>query len=159
MRRPPLAVAAAAAVLAGGCWYPANSFENGNTPFPGKRVQLVCLDASVTLVQDARASGYVLAYSFGNRCSHATIVDLPAVRVIGRDAGGANSPLRPYDPDDELRALPIDGGWRGYEEIEYSSREAPAWRDVCADLGHLELRPDPVDDWICLAMSDEGATP
>jgi hypothetical protein len=147
------------ALLAAGCWYHPGSFEHATTPFAGARVQLVCLDVAVTVAQDERAAGHVLGYAFGNRCSHSTIVDLTAVHVIGRDTDGTKFAMQPYDPKHELRPLPIDGLWHGYEEIEYASQDPHAPRDVCADVGRMEPGPDAEDHWLCLGMVDEGATP
>src|SRR5277367_5900894 len=94
-------------VLLAGCFYNPGTFARDDQPFPGTRVRLACLDVAVTLTGDASAQTPVLAYSFGNRCSSSTIVDLASVRVIGRLGDGSRIAMHAYDPKHELRALPI----------------------------------------------------
>lgn len=149
---------AVAVLLLSGCWiYAPDSFSAGGDPFPGKRVVLDCLDVSVSLAEDRRATEPVIAYTFGNHCSHSTIVDLAHVRVIAKYADGTRIPLSAHDPKQEIEPLPIDGWWHGAEEIAYeiaSGRPAA----ICAEVGHIDSGRGQ-DHWICMSQIDAGGAP
>jgi len=154
MRHPSLAL-----VVVAGCYYKPASYSIDSQPFPGKRVELACLDVAVTLTDDALAPPPVLSYTFGNRCTHGTYVDLANVRVIGRGRDGTRVALHPHDPKHELAVLPIDGLWRGHEEIAYAPDPGPPPSDVCVELGHVEPDPAAPDRWVCLAASESDGAP
>jgi hypothetical protein len=150
----------ALAVLVGGCVYNPDSFHFGVSAFPGKRVKLPCLDVTATLTDDDKATSPVVLYSFGNRCTHAAIVDLGAVRAIGRYPDGTGRELHAYDPRHELRPLPIDAWWRSDEEIMYVADAGTiAPNVVCVDLGSAERVTAPAPHWVCLGASDDGGVP
>ena len=155
MRPPSLAFA----LLAGGCFYKPGSYDIDTQPFAGKRVRLACLDVAVTLTDDAMAPPPVLSYTFGNHCTDATRVDLANVRVIARYADGTRLALHPHDPKDELSVLPIDGWWRGHEEIAYKPELGPKPAEVCVELGHVEPDPSAPDRWFCLAAAEQVGAP
>ncbi len=147
MRGPSLA----AAIALSGCLYGPGSYHLGSTSFAGKRVALPCLDVAVTLTDDARATSPVVQYTFGNRCAHAAIVDLGAVRAIGRSPDGSEIALRPYDPRHELRALRLDAWWAGSEELMYVTAAGDSAPDVlCIDVGAIEHAPE---HWVCLGAA------
>jgi hypothetical protein len=133
-------------LLLGGCFYAPNSYHGALTSFAGKRVPLGCLDVAVTLTDDARAPGPIVQYSFGNRCTHETVVDLAAVRVVAYSDTGVATPVHPRDPKHELRPLGLDALWMGDERISYEG--APAGDDVlCIDVGSIAHEPA---QWVCL---------
>ncbi len=155
MRGPSSALIALAI---GGCFYMPGSYHFPVGPFAGKRVQLPCLDVAVTLTDDARATGPVVRYTFGNRCTHAATVDLGAVRVVARDADSAGHVLAPFDPRQELRPLPIDPWWAGAEEIMYQTEPGATSPTVlCIDVGAVERSPASQEHWVCLAANAVGA--
>ena len=90
-----------------GCAYQPGSFTWGLNQFPGQRATVGCLDVSVERRTDFPI-GPVLAYQFANRCDRPTTVDLAAIAVVGRDAGGAEVALRAYDPRAELHPVTLD---------------------------------------------------
>jgi hypothetical protein len=141
--------AAWSCLVLAGCFYAPNSFRHPLGSFTGKRVSLPCLDVAVTLTDDDRALGPVVAYSFGNRCLHAVPVNLAAVRVVAKDNAGNTREVAPYDPKHEIVPLRIDALWSGAERIEY-----PAGRGadtICVDLARLDGSGNPPPTWICLA--------
>jgi hypothetical protein len=140
-----------ASVLLGGCLYMPSSYSFEDHPFVGKRVALSCLDVAVALTDDARATSPVVRYSFGNRCTHDTTVDLSAVPAYGIEASGAHVAMRAYDPRHELRPLPIDGWWRGSENIMYTTAGGePAPLAVCVDVAALETAKAHDEAWVCV---------
>src|SRR5580704_13081919 len=108
---------ALATLALGGCFYMPSSYTFSSQPFVGKRVALPCLDVAVAMTDDNLATSPVVRYSFGNRCTHATTVDLGAVPAYGLAANGEHVAMHACDPRHELRPLPIDGWWRGSESI------------------------------------------
>jgi hypothetical protein len=138
------------AVVLAGCFYGPGSYHDTLGPFPGKRVELACLDLAVTLTQDALAPDPVVEYSFGNRCTHSTVVDLASVPAIGRYADGTVRDLHPRDPKHELAALPIDAWWHGEEEISYEAADRGAPDVVCIDAGHIDRSGDGSPHWVCM---------
>jgi hypothetical protein len=146
----------AVAVCLSGCFYPGR-FHDLTGSFVGKRVQVGCLDVAVTLTDDQTATWPVVQYTFGNRCTHDAIVDLGAVRAIGRSTDHPDRELHAFDPRHELRPLPIDGWWYASERIEYVADGDPTPPHiVCIDVGAVEKVAAPQAQWICLGASDGG---
>jgi hypothetical protein len=143
-----------AIAVVGGCFYAPDSFHNFD-PFPGKRVKLPCLDIAVTLTEDDRATSPVVQYSFGNRCTHGTIVDLGAVRATD----GSGNELHAYDPRHELVPLSLDAWWGSTEEIMYVAESGPMPNVVCVDVGAAEKVAVPQAHWVCLGTSEPGVVP
>ncbi len=141
--RPFVALALSACIYTG-------SYHDPLGPFPGHRVDLACLDLAVTLTDDQLAPPPIVEYSFGNRCTHSTIVDLPSVRAVGKFADGAVAELTARDPKHELAALPIDGWWHGREEISYASADGRVPSVVCVDVGGVDRSGDGSSRWVCL---------
>ncbi len=138
------------AVGLAGCFYGPSSYHTTLAPFPGKRVELACLDLSVTLTDDDRAPSPIVEYNFGNRCTHATVVDLVSVRAVGRYDDGRTAELMPRDPKHELAVLPIDGWWHGHEEIAYASADGSVPNVVCLEVGRIDRSGDGAERWVCL---------
>jgi hypothetical protein len=126
-------------IALGGCLYMPSSYSFESHPFVGKRVALTCLDVAVAMTDDNRATSPVVRYSFGNRCTHETTVDLGAVPAYGLATNGEHVAMHAYDPRHELRPLPIDGWWRGSESIMYTTVNGePPPLAVCVDVGAIE---------------------
>jgi hypothetical protein len=119
-----------------GCYL--GHFQNVRSEFVGTRAQVGCLDVAVALTDDATAPPPIVAYEFGNRCSHQTIVDFSAVRVFATGADGARIELRPYDPKSELRPMQLDAFTSGDERIAYQSPWPSPPPVVCVDLSGLD---------------------
>jgi hypothetical protein len=124
--------------------YQPGSFTGPQESFVGPRTTIGCLDVSVAQRLRAPRTA-VLEYDFANRCDHATLVDLAAVRVIGRTAAGRDVPLAAHDPDREIRPLPLDGRSTGHEVIAYEGDDVER---VCIDVGAIGHAPAP---WVCIA--------
>jgi hypothetical protein len=99
-------------------------------PFVGTRASVGCLDVAVALTDDELARAPIVAYEFGNHCSHTTLVDFTAVRVTD-----GRRELPPIDPRHELRPLHLDAWSSGDERIAYASSTAGR---VCVDLRRLD---------------------
>jgi len=139
-------------VLVGACSsYHAGSYSGPRGPFAGDRATVGCLDVAVAAHPDAAASGPVLAYEFGNRCDHATTVDLTAVAVRARTVDGRAVLLAPYDPLAELRAARLEARRTGREVIEY--RASAPIAIACAELAGLEGGYGEART-VCVAMPD-----
>ena len=138
-----------AVVALAGCFYQSN-YHAAISPFPGKRIELPCLDLAVTLTEDARAPSPVVQYSFGNRCTHATTVDLASIHAIGSYDDGHQTELKARDPKHELAALPIDGWWYGIEEISYEAADGGAPNVVCVDVSRVEPAGAGDPRWVCV---------
>jgi len=139
-----------AAVTLAGCFYAPGSYHDSLGPLPGHRVRLACVDLAVTLTEDRLAPPPVVQYSFGNRCTHSTIVDLASVRAYGRYANGRVVELAARDPDQELEPLPIDGWWHGQEEIAYATPDGTRPDIVCVDVGRVDHSGDATARWVCM---------
>lgn len=129
-----------------GCAYKPGSFTYPGHEFAGTRATIGCLDVSVERRIDLEHAA-VLGYAFANRCDHGAIVDLKAVRVVGRDLTGAEAALTPYDPSDELRPLTLDGRTVGAEAIAYPSESRLA--QICVDIASLAHAGE--ETWLCFA--------
>ena len=114
-----------------GCAYKPGSFASGEKGFPGQRTTVGCFDVAVERRTDLPI-GPVLGYQFANRCDHPTTVDLGALAVIGRDAAGAETALRAYDPHTELHPVTLEARNLGAESLAYPAREAMS--QVCVDV-------------------------
>jgi hypothetical protein len=131
-----------------GCAYRPGSFSHPRQGFPGQRTTVGCLDLSVERRPDLTGGGTVLAYEFGNRCDHAATVDLASVAVVGRTYDGLERKLSPYDPNQEIRPLQIDGRTAGREAIAYPDATAH-FASVCVDAASL-VHETPAR-WLCFA--------
>jgi len=138
-----LAIAALA-----GCAYKPGSFAYPQNEFPGQRATVGCLDVAVERRTDL-VIGPVLGYQFANRCDHPTTIDLGAVSVVGRNAGGTEVVLRPYDPLTELHPVALDGRNVGGEALAYPSDRAIS--QICVDVATLVHQQTP--KWLCLAST------
>jgi hypothetical protein len=128
------------------CSYAPHSFENLGTPFPGQRFTTECLDVSVARTSDKLATGPVIEYSFGNRCTHAVTVDLASVRVTGDGLR-----MRAFDPKHELRPMQIDAFWQGSEKIEYREQAT----SLCIEVSHIQADAPTAERVVCVdAWSD-----
>ena len=146
---------ALASLAVAGCFYYPGSYSFQTQRFVGKRVALPCLDLAVAMTDDEQATAPVVRYSFGNRCTHTTVVDLGAVPAFGIDASGERVALHAYDPRHELRPLPIDGWWRGSENIMYTSDNGvgagrPWPSTICIDAAAAEPQPAHRESWVCV---------
>ncbi len=136
-------------VLLAGCAYQAGSFSDYYGAFPGRHVALSCLDLGVQ-VRGEELEDPVVAYQLGNRCEHAVMVDLATVHVIARDLDGREVALTAYDPNHELRVLPLAASWGAREAIEYRGIAAANANEVCVDVGNIERGAQPAPArWIC----------
>ena len=138
-------------VLAAGCIYMPHSYSHLSTPFPGKRVELSCLDLAVGITEDDRAPR-AIEYSFGNRCFHSVVVDLASVRAFGRYPDGHTVELAAYDPKHEIVPLPIDGLWKGDERIEYAAADSAVPAAICVDVGKIDRSGPASEHWVCVGM-------
>jgi hypothetical protein len=138
-----------AVVVLTGCFY-GGGYHTMLSPFPGKRVSLPCLDLSVAMTDDSRAPSPVIQYSFGNRCTHTTTVDLASIHAVGFYDDNRTAELTARDPDHELAALPIDGWWHGTEEISYQASDGSEPKVVCVDVGRVDSASDGTPQWVCV---------
>ena len=99
-------------------------------------------------------AGPVISYTFGNRCDHATPVDLANVVVYGRTPDGRQIRLQPFDPLVQLKPLQLEGRFTGKEAIEYPTQQDLA--DVCVDIASLNHR-EPAQ-WVCLERTEARRT-
>jgi hypothetical protein len=116
----------------------AGNFQTLTSPFVGTRAQVGCLDVAVTLTDDALAPPPIIAYQFGNRCAHQTIVDFTAVHVFVTGADGGPIELHPYDPKNELEPMQLDAFTSGNERIAYRAPWEVPPVSVCVDLSGLD---------------------
>ncbi len=123
--------AALAALVLVGCAYREGSFNYTDHAFTGQRTTLGCVDLAVDRRNDAKGVA-VIVYDFGNRCDRAVTIDLAYATVIGRTDAGDPVVLKPYDPNNEIRPLRLEGRSAGGETIAYESERHLA--QVCIDL-------------------------
>jgi hypothetical protein len=133
-----------------GSYHPGSFKSWQKTKFVGQRATIGCVDIAVERRPD-RDDQAVLAYKFGNGCDEKRTIDLANVRVVGRDADGAEVDLRPWDPTLEVRPLALDARLVGGEVLAYSS-ERPL-EQVCVDVASL-VRATPAR-WMCFAREPE----
>ncbi|HUJ61054.1 MAG TPA: hypothetical protein VLX92_21270 [Kofleriaceae bacterium] len=112
MRAPSLLVLVGCVPVYGGGGFPT---------LHGVPATVGCVDVVLARGSDAAAKGPVVDYVFGNRCNHTVVVDFTALRVRGHDASGNELALVPYDPQHELRPLPLPARGVGHEMIEYDA--------------------------------------
>jgi hypothetical protein len=136
-------------LLVGACSYHAGSFADWTGRFPGEQLTIGCIDLAVGPAFDVHAEGPVIAYGFGNHCTHAVTLDLASVRVIGRDADGTERTLRAFDPAYEIRPLPLDALWAGRERIAYVDPHAESLISVCVDVGGVDASVARTERWVC----------
>lgn len=129
-----------------GCAYRAGSFASWGHDFDGRRTTVGCIDLSI----DRRADHFgapVLAYDFGNRCDQPVVIDLETTLVVAKTTQG-DVPMVPFDPDREIRSLPVDGRSVGAEAIEYRTAvEGANVLAICVDAGSVVGISTP--DWQC----------
>jgi hypothetical protein len=143
-----------APLLAGCVAYKPDSFAHVGQPFPGERITVGCLDLAISRRPDMQSQA-VVEYAFGNRCNKPARVDLAYAEVRGRTAGGDDRRLAPFDPDNELQALSIDGRKAGREVLAYASPEPIV--QICIDVASLADRKP--EQWLCLARVDQAGEP
>jgi hypothetical protein len=133
------------------CGYQPGSFAYPHAEVAGQHATIGCLDLSIaTRLRTPRAA--VVEYDFGNRCEHPAMVDLASVRVFGRTSDGREIPLQAYDPNHELRALPIDARSTGHEAIAYEA-ETSRVDQICVDAAAIaHAQPQ----WMCFAGPRQG---
>jgi hypothetical protein len=102
-----------------GCAYKPGSFSHLQQEFPGQRTTVGCIDLAVERRPDLSSGGSVLAYEFGNRCDHPATVDLANAHVLAQLDDGTRTRMYPWDPNDEIRELQIDGRGAGAEALAY----------------------------------------
>ena len=137
--------------------YEDGAFRYAGDPFVGRRVKLDCLDVAIAPTQDPHAMGAVLAFTFGTHCSQVIGVDFSAIRAVGRYADGTR-PLHAYDPSHELRALRLDPGSVGREEIAYLADDGTTPAAACIDVGSMETTETAPQHWICFGAWDLGGS-
>ena len=98
-----------------GCAYQPGSFDTWGHDFSGRRSTVGCVDLAIA--RRDHVAGPVLAYDFGNRCDAPVTIDLRAIAVVAKTARG-DAPMVPYDPGNEIRALPLDGRSAGFERFD-----------------------------------------
>lgn len=135
-------LAAALVTAAGACVaYRPGSLQR-NAPPGVAVVETGCLDVAAAIATDPIVAWPVVDLHFGNRCDRPVPVDLRAIGAFGRTRAGAIVPLVPYDPQAELRALPLEARSQGSEQLQYRDRRdlGPVGDDVidvCVELGGL----------------------
>ena len=115
----------------------------------GTRVELGCVALGVAFRSDDVARGPIVVYRFVNRCDHRAVIDLASVRVLARDTAGREVALAAYDPDRELRALPLPARLDGVEAIEYRGLERADIASLCVDVGGIAAGAPRAARWIC----------
>jgi hypothetical protein len=135
--------------LCTGCAYRPDSFQDLRHGFTGQHLTLGCIDLSIDRRSDFPKGGSVLAYEFGNRCEHPAVIDLAAVRVIGRTTDHHMVDLIAFDPNHEIGSLLLDGGAVGGEAIEY--RSASPLVDICVDAATIAHAPPA--PWLCFSRA------
>jgi len=125
--------------------------------FTGQRRTVGCLDVAVATVREASLRGRALQYTFANRCDSAVVVDLAAVRAVGRDRGAGEVPLRLRDPRAEVRPIALEARMVGLEMLEYEPVDAlygwsandRLFASLCVDVAHIEgPRADGSAPWL-----------
>lgn len=139
-----LALWALTSAALAGCAYRPGSFAAGRAAFRGQRATVGCVDIAVERRADLPI-GPVLGYHFANRCDRPAVIDVGAIAVVGRTAGGADLPLTPYDPRAELRPVALDGRNTGAEALAYAA--GAAMPQVCVDVATLV--PRATARWLC----------
>jgi hypothetical protein len=128
-------VPSALALVSVSCAYQPGSFHGDEQQFLGARTTVQCLDVAIDRRPNLATGQAVVTYAFGNRCDHATLVDLSGVSVVARDADGNAFTLRAFDPRHELEPLELDGRAIGNEAIAYVG--AGPQSTVCVDAASI----------------------
>lgn len=129
--------------LLSGCGYTRDSLlAPPESPTRAAR-RLGCVDLAVRTVADSRVplTSAVVAFEFGNRCWHATPLDLSRVVVTGITANGESIPLTPFDPEHAIAPERLEASTQASEAVRYDSPKShfdahglePLER-VCVDL-------------------------
>jgi hypothetical protein len=140
---------AAVVITLAGCY--AGDYATLTTPFIGTRADVGCLDVTVALTEDNVAPGPIVAYQFGNKCFHQTLVDFTSVRVVATTHEGKQVELRAEDPRGELKPMQLDAWTAGDERIAYNG--ATGIDHVCVDLGRFDGNPSAPPMWKCMGAS------
>lgn len=157
-----------------GCGYTRDSLlAPPETPTRAAR-KLGCVDLAVRTVADPRIplTSAVVAFDFGNRCWHATPLDLSRVAVTGITSQGETILLTAHDPEQAIVPARLETSTQATEAIRYDAPKShfdahglEPLAQVCVDIsavtdaapsapplcfsaqgGTLELgRPDSVD--------------
>lgn len=137
-----------------GCAYKPGSFTHRQQDFPGQRTTVGCIDLAVDRRPDLSSGGSVLSYEFGNRCDHPATIDLANARVIAQLEDGERVDMHPWDPEDEIREMRLDGRLSGAEALAY-----PANRridQICVDAASIAHEPQA--RWLCFSSALSPAT-
>lgn len=137
-------------VLFASCGYQPGSFHSALQSFTGEHATVGCLDVSIERRRDLPNGDVVVAFAFGNRCDHPTLVDLAAAVVRGR-AAERTIDLAAIDPRREITVQQLDGRAVGNERIAYASEEAV--HEVCVDAASIAHAEPAV--WSCFAKTEE----
>ncbi len=140
-----------ATIVLVGCGYRPGSFNSPLQKFSGSRTTAGCLDITVDRRHDLANGEVVVAFSFGNRCDHPTLVDLAAAVVTGRTTEDRKITLTASDPRGEIAPLRIDARAVGGEAIAYVADAS--LREVCIDaasIAHAESTA-----WTCFPSPPE----
>lgn len=135
---------ALAAALAG-CAYKPGSFSHSTQEFPGQRTTVGCIDLAIQRRGDLSSGGAVLAYEFGNRCDHPATIDLANAHVLAQLDNGKRLQMYPWDPNDEVRSLEIDGRGAGAEALAYPV--GMHVYQICVDAASVTHEGEP--KWLC----------
>ena len=136
-------------LLLAGCTYTSGSFSDFRGAFPGTRQTIGCIDLAVGRSADPSAQGPAISYAFGNRCTRPVTIDLASIRAHGHDADGLEHTLVAFDPQQELRPLPLDSLFFGRETIEYSAPGVQQIFDLCVDIGGVNADAPRTAQWVC----------
>lgn len=143
--RSVLAVVVVIAVA--GCGYRAGSYHWPRAAFAGARVTVDCTDIAISRRADDD-SGYVtVQYELGNRCDAPEAIDFANVHVVGTTADGREEKLVPFDPDNELAKLSLDGRSYATEAIAYRDEGSDAVVSACVDAASITHSGPP--RWVC----------
>jgi hypothetical protein len=140
--------------LLAGCAYQAGTFDSMMRSFAGEKATIDCLDLAVERRPDLPGGQAVVAYSFGNRCDHPTVVDLASVAIVARGADGGHRELTAFDPHHEIESFLLDGRAVGGEAIAYSADGSIT--DICIDAASIAHHP--ATRWLCLPASRPQVT-
>lgn len=145
--------AALVVIVVAGCAYKPGSFTHRQLDFSGQRTTVGCIDLAVERRPDLSSGGSVLAYQFGNRCDYPATIDLANARVIAQLEDGQRVDMYPWDPEDEIRELRLDGRVSGAEALAYpaNSRIDQICVDVASIVHETEAR------WLCFSSAAPGA--
>jgi hypothetical protein len=135
--------------LFAGCAYQPGSFTHRLLDFPGQRTTVGCLDLAIERRPDLSSGGTVLAYEFGNRCDHPATIDLANAHVIAQMEDGQRTEMHPWDPEDEIQSLQLDGRVSGAEALAYPANSRID--QICVDAASVAHEAEP--RWLCFSSN------